>query len=289
MRPKIGSRSEHADLEDLARRARVEIVRAIGHAHGGHLGGPLSATDLLIALYFRILQVRPEDPDWADRDRFILSKGHSSIALYAAMSLRGFFPVDELSTFDAIDSRLQGHPDMTRLPGLDMSTGSLGLGISAAVGIALGARLDARPFRTYVMLGDGECQEGSVWEAADVALRYGLDNLTAIVDVNGLQQYGWPGGDAGHRQPPFTIGELAARWQGFGWKVVTADGHDFGSILSAFEAARGVDGMPTVVLASTVKGKGVPFMEGQFAWHAKVPNEAEVDAALDALQGTGPG
>ncbi len=275
--------TEFGDLEGLARRARVEIVRSIGHARGGHLGGPLSAADLLIALYFRILRIRPDEPDWAERDRFVLSKGHSSIALYAAMALRGYFPVEELLTFDSLDSRLQGHPDMKRLPGLDMSTGSLGLGISAAVGIALGAKLDRRAFHVYVMLGDGECQEGSVWEAAHIAVRYGLDNLTTVVDVNGLQQYGWPGVEAGQRQAPFTLDELEARWRGFGWKVAIADGHDFASIFEAFGAVRTPDGIPGVILAKTVKGKGVPFMEGQFAWHAKVPSGVELEAALEAL------
>lgn len=262
----------------------MEIIQAVGRAQGGHLGGPLSAADLLIALYFRVLRIRPEDPGWEERDRFILSKGHSSIALYAAMALRGYFPIQELATFDSIDSRLQGHPDMTRLPGLDMSTGSLGLGITAAVGIALGAKLDRRGFRVYVMLGDGECQEGSVWEAAHIATRYGLDNITGIVDVNGLQQYGWPAAEVGRRRAPFTIRELRARWRAFGWKVVVADGHDFASILDAFEAVGAPDGTPGMVLARTVKGRGVPFMEGQAAWHARVPSGPEVEAAIRALR-----
>jgi transketolase len=182
-----------AFLREQARRIRVEIVRSVYHAKAGHLGGPLSAADLLAALYFHELRIRPDEPAWPDRDRFVLSKGHSSIGLYAAMALRGYFPVEELLTFDAAHSRLQGHPDMTRLPGLDMSTGSLGMGISAAMGMALGARLTGRDIRAFVMLGDGECQEGEVWEAAMAAPRYRLDNLVAIVDHNQLQQYGWPG------------------------------------------------------------------------------------------------
>ena len=172
------------------------------------------------------MRIRPDEPAWPDRDRFILSKGHSSIALYAAMALRGYFPVEELATFDAVHSRLQGHPDMTRLPGLDMSTGSLGMGLSAGMGIALGARLTGRSCRSYVMLGDGECQEGEVWEAAMAAARYGLDNLVAIVDHNRLQQYGWPGDGADGRTPPQVPGELVAKWAAFGWRVLEVDGHN---------------------------------------------------------------
>lgn len=267
----------------MARQVRVNVVRSVGRAHGGHLGGPLSAADLLVALYFDVLRIRPSEPAWAERDRFVLSKGHSSIALYATMALRGYLPVDELATFDAIDSRLQGHPDMTRLPALDMSTGSLGLGITAAVGIALGLRLDGRDPHVYVMLGDGECQEGSVWEAADVAARYRLDNLTAIVDINQLQQYGWPGETPGQRRAPFAVADLAARWQAFGWRPFEVDGHDFASILDGFDAARSVGGQPSVLLARTVKGKGVPFMENAYVWHARVPNEEELQTALLAL------
>ena len=189
-------------LREVARRIRVEVIRAVNHARAGHIGGPMSAAEILAVLFFRLLRIRPEDPAWPDRDRFILSKGHSSIGLYAAMALRGYFPVEELRTFDAANSRLQGHPDMTRLPGLDMSTGSLGMGISAAMGIALGARLLGRDIRSFVVLGDGECQEGQVWEAAMAAPRYGLDNLIAIVDHNRLQQYGWPGDGPDGRIPP---------------------------------------------------------------------------------------
>ncbi|MEE9473979.1 MAG: 1-deoxy-D-xylulose-5-phosphate synthase N-terminal domain-containing protein, partial [Acidimicrobiia bacterium] len=176
--------AEVSELEELARQARVHIVRSIANAHGGHLGGPLSATDMLVALYFRVLNIRPDEPDWPERDRFVLSKGHSSIALYTALAMRGYFPVEELSTFDAIDSRLQGHPDMAMTPGIDMSSGSLGLGFSGAVGIALGARAAGKDFTTFAMLGDGECNEGIVWEGAHVAERYRLDNLVAIVDHN---------------------------------------------------------------------------------------------------------
>lgn len=270
-------------LEEIARRIRVELVRAVNHARAGHLGGPLSAADLLAALYFHVLRIRPEDPGWPDRDRFILSKGHSSIGLYAAMALRGYFPVEELMTFDAAHSRLQGHPDMTRLPGLDMSTGSLGMGISAGMGMALGARLTGRDSRTYVLLGDGECQEGEVWEAAMAAARHGLDNLIAIVDHNKLQQYGWPGDGPDGRIPPQVPGELVAKWTAFRWRVLEVDGHDMAAILRVLaEAGRG-DGRPVAVIAHTVKGKGVSFMEGHYFWHTRAIKPEEFAIAMADL------
>lgn len=270
-----------SELNEKARLIRREAVKAVAHAGGGHLGGPLSAAEVLAALYFKILEIRPDYPSWPDRDRFILSKGHSAIALYATLALRGYFPVSELSTFDAIDSRLQGHPDMTILPGLDMSTGSLGLGLSAAVGIALGAQLTHRSFRTYVMVGDGECNEGIVWESAHVAQRYGLDNLIAIVDHNKLQQFGWR--DGGERRSPYSTDELVDRWSSFGWAVSVFPGHDMSAVVSTIEAARAVQGRPSVAIAETVKGKGVSFMEGDFRWHSRVPSEHELAAAMAEL------
>jgi transketolase len=244
----------------------------------------LSAADILVALYFRVLNVRPDEPDWPDRDRFILSKGHSSIALYATMAARGYFPREELATFDAIDSRLQGHPDIASLPGLDMSTGSLGQGISAGLGMALGAKLLKKSWHTWVMLGDGECQEGQVWEAAHVAVRYGLDNLTAILDFNGLQQYGWPGDTLKHRLAPWpNVGAIARIWQAFGWHTIEIDGHDFGQILDACRAAQRHKGQPTIIIARTRKGQGVSFMSGAYEWHAKVPTPDEVKLALAEL------
>jgi transketolase len=272
-----------ARLEEVARRIRVAVIRTAYHARGGHLGGPLSAADLLAALFFRVLRIRPDEPAWPDRDRFVFSKGHSSIALYAAMALRGYFPEDELLTFDAPDSRLQGHPDMTRLPALDMSTGSLGMGLSAALGMALGARLLGRELRSYALLGDGECQEGEVWEAAFVASRYGLDRLIAVVDHNRLQQYGWQGRTLEERLPPHRPGELAAKWSAFGWRVVQADGHDMTAILGAFEAAAQGDGRPTVIIADTVKGRGVSFMEGKFYWHTRLVKDEEYTQAMAEL------
>jgi transketolase len=272
-----------ADLREQARRIRAEVVRSVYHAKAGHLGGPLSAADLLSALYFHELRIRPDEPAWPDRDRFVLSKGHSSIALYAAMALRGYFPVEELLTFDGAHSRLQGHPDMTRLPGLDMSTGSLGMGISAAMGMALGARLTGRDIRAFVMLGDGECQEGEVWEAAMSAPRYGLDNLVAIVDHNKLQQYGWPGDGPDGRIPPQVPGELAGKWRAFGWRVLEVDGHDMAAILDVLAAARTGDGRPVAIIAHTVKGKGVSYMEGHWFWHTRPIKPDEYATAMREL------
>ncbi len=275
--------AEVARLEEVARRIRVELVRAVNHARAGHLGGPLSAADMLAALYFSAMRIRPDEPDWPDRDRFILSKGHSSIGLYAAMALRGYFPVEELLTFDAAHSRLQGHPDMTRLPGLDMSSGSLGMGISAAMGMALGARLTGRDVRAFVMLGDGECQEGEVWEAAMAAEKYGLDNLIAIVDHNRLQQYGWPGDGPDGRVPPQVPGELVAKWAAFGWRVLEVDGHDMPAILAVLAKALSGDGRPTVVISNTVKGKGVSYMEGHYFWHTRAITPEEFATAMADL------
>ena len=247
-----------AELQALARQVRSLVIRSVAHAGAGHIGGPLSAADLLVALYFRVLNIRPHEPAWPGRDRFIMSKGHSAIGQYATMALRGYFPVAELDTFDRLDSRLQGHPDMTLLPGIDMSTGSLGMGLSAGLGIALGARLRGTAEHTYILLGDGECQEGQVWEAA----------AGAAIDT---------------RQPPWGTGALARQWAAFGWLVHEANGHDFVDIERALLDARGTRGGPSVVIARTTKGKGVSFMEGRFEWHARIPTELELAAALAEL------
>ena len=278
-----GAGDDVAGLEEIARRIRIEVVRTIRMTGVGHLGGSLSETDLLTALYFHELRVRPEEPDWPDRDRFVLSKGHASVGLYATLAVRGFFPIAELLTFDSRGTRLQGHPDMTRLRCLDMSSGSLGLGISAAVGIALGSRQLRRTNRTYVLVGDGECQEGSVWEAAFVAARYGLEDLVAIVDHNKLQQYGWQGDSPEHRLPPQAPGELVSKWSAFGWRVIEIDGHDMRSILGAFEQARATDGRPVAIIANTVKGRGVSFAEGRYDWHVRVPTAEEYAIAMSEL------
>lgn len=276
-------RAEVARLEEMARRTRVEIIRTVNHAQVGHIGGPLSSADVLAALYFRVLRIRPEEPHWPARDRFILSKGHSSLVQYAAMALRGYFPVEELRTFDSRGSRLQGHPDMKLLPGIDMSTGSLGMGLSAGLGMALGSRFtDVEP-RVYVLLGDGECQEGQVWEAAMAAARYGVDNLVAIVDHNRLQQYGWPGETSEVRLPPEEPGELVAKWSAFGWRVSETDGHDMVAVVGALERAAERTGRPSVVIAHTVKGHGVSFMAGDYRWHSKPIKPDEFAAAMREL------
>ena len=270
-------------LQEIARRIRVQIVRTVHAARAGHMGGSLSEADILAALYFHVMRIRPEDPDWPERDRFVLSKGHASIGLYATLAVRGYFPITELPTFDSAGTILQGHPDMTRTPGIDMSTGSLGMGISAAVGIALGARLQGSDARTYVLLGDGECQEGAVWESAFVAARYGLDRLVAIVDHNKLQQYGWQGESIDHRLPPEAPGELVAKWTAFGWRVLDVDGHDLRQLLDAFAAASAGDGRPVAIIANTIKGRGVSYAEGRFEWHTRIPTDAELALAMAEL------
>lgn len=275
----------HADLANLARRGRLLVMESVSKAGAGHVGGPLSAMDLLVTLYARVLRIRPDEPACPDRDRFILSKGHSAIGLYAAMALAGYFPVEELGTFDQAGSRLQGHPDMTRLPGLDASTGSLGQGISVGVGMALGARMRGLGFHTWVMVGDGEAQEGQVWESVAVAAKYGLGNLTMILDRNGMQQYGWPlrPGEAhrGDRRDPFGEVAIGEALRAFGWRVLEIDGHDFEQILAACDDARAAAGgtLPTAILARTTKGRGFSFTEGASAWHARAATADEVEAA----------
>jgi transketolase len=238
----------------------------------------------LINLYFDRLRIDPQHPDNPCRDRLILSKGHSSIALYTVLALRGYFPVEELSTFDAIDSRLQGHPDLRALPGLDMSTGSLGQGLSPGIGMALGGRLSRSGFRTWVILGDGEIQEGQIWEAAFVAARYDLDTLTAIVDYNRLPQFGWPDDSGFTRETP--IEDPGAKFAAFGWHVIETDGHDHDALRKAFDQADAHTGQPTVIVAHTVKGKGVSFMENDFMWHATPPSAEQLAQAVAELEGS---
>lgn len=285
---------EIRELQEKARQIRRLVIETVHRAGAGHIGGPLSAADILAALYFRVLRVEPANPDWPDRDRFVLSKGHSAIGWYAALALRGYFPVEELQTFDAANSRLQGHPDMTATPGVDMSTGSLGQGLSAGLGMALGAKLAGKGFHTWVMVGDGELHEGQIWEAAQVAPRYALANLTAILDHNKLSQYGWTYGAEGfsgvHREAP--IVDPGGKFRAFGWRIVEIDGHDMEQILAACELARRAADRPTMVVAHTVKGKGVSFMEGHYAWHSRPMTQddlqkalAELDAPLPALAG----
>jgi len=273
----------YEELEQTAQKIRALVLESVAHAGAGHVGGPLSAADVLAALYFRVLNIKPEEPDWPERDRFVLSKGHSTIGLYATMALRGFFPIKELQTFDAIDSRLQGHPDMTALPGLDMSSGSLGLGFSAAFGMALGAKATGQDFTVYTMVGDGECNEGIIWEGAHAANRFGVDNLVVIVDHNKLQQYGWRGATAAERTSPYGGDQLRDRWAAFGWDVREIDGHNMAEVVAALESARDAVGSPVAIVAHTIKGRGVSFMEGDYLWHAQAPKPDSLAAALEEL------
>ncbi|GAA4771717.1 transketolase [Microbacterium gilvum] len=284
-------RASTEELAAIARQARWKIIETVASSRAGHIGGPLSATDLLVALYFAQLDVDPSDPRAAGRDRFILSKGHSAIGLYAVLALRGFFPVDELATFDHGDSRLQGHPDMLLTPGVDASTGSLGQGLSAGAGMALGAKRLGHGFHTWVMVGDGELEEGMIWETVLSAPRFGLDNLTLIIDLNGLQQYGWPAEDSDRfdRSEPVGHVDLERVFTGFGWNALTIDGHDFDEILGAFDrvvSSRERAGRPTVIIARTAKGRGVSFTEGTYRWHNGVATEEQLETARAELLGT---
>ncbi|GAF26009.1 Apulose-4-phosphate transketolase subunit A [Moorella thermoacetica] len=267
------------DLQSLmatARRIRRDIVRMVGAAGSGHPGGSLSAVEIMTALYFKVMRLDPERPDWPERDRFVLSKGHAAPVLYAALAERGFFAVDKLDTLRRLGSPLQGHPDRKSLPGVEVSTGSLGHGLAVANGMALAGRLDGRDYRVYVLLGDGELEEGMVWEGAMAAAHYRLDNLTAIVDHNHLQI-------DGRVEEVMSPEPVADKFRAFGWEVMTIDGHDFGQILDALERAREVKGKPTVIIAETIKGKGVSFMENQAGWHGKAPKPEEVEKALAEL------
>ncbi len=274
---------EIARLADLARRIRVAVIRTVTERKVGHVGGPLSAADILAALYGRVLRIRPTEPDWPERDRFILSKGHSSLGQYAAMALAGYFPLTELSTFNKKGARLQGHPDMNKLPGIDISTGSLGMGLSAGLGMALAGRYLGQGFRTFVLMGDGECQEGQVWEAAHVAPRYRIDSLIAIVDHNKFQQFGWRGEHAGDRLPPEDPGALVARFKAFGWRVLEMAGNDMVDVVRVLEEAIEPRGLPTAIIANTLKGYGVSYMAGNYQWHMGVPTEEEFAIAMAEL------
>lgn len=267
-------------LEDVARRVRLGILDGVFHAKSGHPGGSLSIADILTYLYFEEMRIDPERPKWEDRDRFVLSKGHAAPALCATLAARGYFPWEELSTLRQITSRLQGHPDMKGTPGVDMSTGSLGLGISAACGMALTAKYLKKDFRVYTAIGDGESEEGQVWEAAMFAAHYGLDNLVAVVDWNGLQI----DGAVTDVMNPTPHDE---KFRAFGWNVVTCDAHDFDEIEAAFAAARACKGKPTAIIARSVKGKGVSYMEHQCAWHGQAPKEEQYLQAVAELGGEG--
>lgn len=285
----MSSQTDYQDLEGLARKGRWLAISTVARSGAGHVGGPFSAMDIMIALYFRVMKIRPEEPSWSERDRFILSKGHSSIGQYVVMALRGYLPIEELKTFDKGGSRLQGHPDVTKLPGLETSTGSLGQGLSVGLGFALGARMRGHKFQTFVMIGDGELQEGMIWEALHVAPRYKLGNLTAILDWNGLQQFGWllsPGEKhRGDRRDPWSGIDLKTIFEKLGWRVLEIDGHDFAQIVPALESAKnfGESDQPTMIVAHTIKGKGVQVTEGKYEWHSKVATKGELSVVAAEL------
>ena len=269
--------SEKKQLMAMACRVRMGVVEGTHSAKAGHPGGSLSAADLFTYLYFKELNVDPKNPKWEDRDRFVLSKGHTAPGLYAALANRGFFPVDDLSTLRHIDSYLQGHPNMNTVPGVDMSTGSLGQGVSCAAGMALAARRMGKSCRVYALLGDGEIQEGQVWEALMFAAHYKLDNFCAIVDNNGLQI----DGPIDQVMSPYPIPE---KLKAFGFSVIEIDGHDFDQMEAAFEQAKATKGVPTAIVMKTTKGKGVSYMEGQAGWHGKAPNDEEYKIAMKELR-----
>jgi len=265
------------ELKEIARNVRIGIIDAVHSAASGHPGGSLSSADIMTYLYFEELNVNPEDPQMADRDRFVLSKGHCSPALYSVLAHRGFFPVDDLKTFRKTTSYLQGHPDKNKVPGVDMSTGSLGQGVSAACGMALSAKLDKSDRRVWALVGDGEAEEGQVWESAMFAAHYNLDNLCYILDWNGLQIDGAIDDVIG--PAPFDT-----KFAAFGWNVLSCDAHDFESIEEAVNAAKACKGKPTVIIAKSVKGKGVSFMENQASWHGTAPNAEQYAVAINDLK-----
>lgn len=268
------------ELEAMAVTIRCDIIEMIATANAGHPGGSLSAADIVTALYFRVMRIDPTKLDWPDRDRFILSKGHACPVWYAALAERGYFDRSHLNTLRQMNSILQGHPDMKRTPGIDMTAGSLGHGLSAGVGIALSGKLRKKDYHVWVVVGDGESQEGSVWEAAMASAKWKLDNLTAILDHNNLQN-----DDCVADEMP--IEPVADKWRAFGWHVVEIDGHNMTEIVEALEGAKTFKGMPTVIIARTIKGKGVSFMENVVDWHGKAPCREEAEQALEEIRRCG--
>lgn len=272
---------ETLELQKKANEVRKGIIRSVHSAKAGHPGGSLSAADIFTFLYFEELNIDPKNPDKADRDRFVLSKGHTAPGLYSALANRGFFPVEDLTTLRHIGSYLQGHPDMKHIPGVDMSSGSLGQGISAAVGMALSAKLSNENYRTYTLLGDGEIEEGQVWEAAMFAGHRHLDNLVVMVDNNGLQI----DGDIKDVCSPYPIGE---KFKAFNFHVIdNVDAHDFDAIRSAFNEAKNTKGMPTAIIFKSIKGKGVSYMENNVSWHGTAPNDEQFEVAMEELEKAG--
>jgi transketolase len=265
-----------ANLEDKARELRVAIVRTLHKSQSGHTGGSLSAIDMVTALYFHKMRHDPENPGWPERDRFVLSKGHAAPAQYVALAHAGYFPREDLMMLRRLGSHLQGHPDSKSTPGVEVCTGSLGQGLSMANGIALGLRLDNSPGRVYALLGDGELQEGQVWEAAMAAAHYKIDNLCALVDANSLQI-------DGEVAKVMAVAPIAAKFKAFGWHALEIDGHAISAILAALEHAETIKGQPTVIVAKTVKGKGVSFFENKAAYHGVPPSDEELPRALECL------
>ena len=269
--------TETLALEKIANNVRMDILEEVYNAKSGHIGGAFSIADILTVLYFNEMNIDAKIPDSPDRDRLVLSKGHASAALYAVLAEKGYIDKEELKTFRNIDSNLQGHPDMNKVPGVDMTTGSLGQGLSAANGMALSSKLDSRGYRVYCILGDGELQEGQVWEAAMTAAHYKLDNLVAFVDSNNLQI-------DGNVTDVMNVAPVAAKFEAFNWNVIEIDGHNYEEIIAALEKARSVKGKPTVIVAHTVKGKGVSFMENNAGFHGAAPNEDEYKQAMEELK-----
>lgn len=265
------------DMKLVAKQVREDIILAIGEAKSGHPGGSLSCTDILVTLYFNKLRHDPKEPKWANRDRLLLSKGHAAPALYSVLAECGYFPREELMTLRKINTRLQGHPDPTKLPGVEIPGGPEGIGLSEGIGMALAARLDKNPARVYVIMGDGELDEGEVWEAAMSAPKFKIDNLTAIVDNNGLQQ-------EGRISEIMPSESIAAKFRAFNWNVMEINGHEIPEILDALKKAEEVKGMPTIIVAHTIKGKGVDFMEGNVDFHGKAPNADQIKAAIEQIR-----
>ena len=265
-----------SELEDIARKLRRHVITMISEAASGHPGGSLSAADIVTALYFSVLKHDPDNPKWPDRDRFILSKGHAAPVLYAALAECGYFPLDWLSTLRKTGTCLQGHTDSRLTPGVDVSAGSLGQGLSVGIGMAIAAKQDKKDFHTFVLLGDGECDEGQVWEAAMFAPNHKLDNITAIVDYNGLQLDGFT-------KDIMNLEPFIDKWRAFNWEVVEINGHDMAQIVAALKKAKTAHGKPVVIVAHTVKGKGVSFMENNVDYHGKAPNKSETEKALKEL------
>ncbi|HHT9127607.1 MAG TPA: transketolase [Candidatus Wujingus californicus] len=264
-------------LEERAKIIRRYVIKMLAKAGSGHPGGSLSAVDLLVVLFYNKMRHNPQQPKWQDRDRFILSKGHGCPALYAILADMGYFSVDKLETLRQFGSILQGHPCMKTTPGIEISSGSLGQGLSVGLGIALAAKLDKKDYRTYVMLGDGEIEEGQIWEAAMAASHYKAENLCAILDQNELQIDGFIH-DVMSSHP------ISAKWRSFGWHVIEINGHDYNAIIDAYNEAEKIKGRPTIIVAKTVKGKGVSFMENQVDWHGKAPTKEEAEKALAELR-----